>query len=548
QRVGRRLGRQVGQQNDEKPDRVIVGAVVGDQHVDAVLGLDADRVAEGFAIANLDVPALTGIDARVPYVGNHAILDEHSIAKHGIDAVLARVVGDDIDERAILGLVHDNAIALIVAQLEVGDGEVVAGFDGESVFSSTTFRWTNASGFETIGFNLRPRSVSDDGSIITSLFFPSFPLPDIREPHIWDSVNGDRLMLGALTSDFGIRGFSFGELDPDGLVSGDGTVFSTVGADWVAKVTPINFVSLGDSYSSGEGVEPFTDESNNPNNQCHRSLTAYPTLAQPRKSTKTLNELSSAGAGQPGFTWDFLACSQATIQNVSASGAGQYPGTMDTSPQLAQGVIDGDTDLVTITIGGNDLGFTEFVRDCVILSDCPNREADDLGIDWIVHLPQQIMGPFRIAVTALYQEIRAAAASNHTVVALGYPLLVSGRECPDLEWDVIGPFDPGISEAEQRFIRNMGIHLNQVLKDAANVAGIHFVGVFRDFASHEVCTEGGDPWINGIMDEQVFSFHPNEQGQAFYAAAVSAFLDQTGVGYGPGFFASGLPKNPAPQP
>ena len=33
-----------------------------------------------------------------------------------------------------------------------------------------------------------------------------------------------------------------------------------------------------------------------------------------------------------------------------------------------------------------------------------------------------------------------------------------------------------------------------------------------------------------------------------YAAALHAFLTQTGVGYGPGFFASGLPKNPVPQP
>ena len=153
-------------------------------------------------------------------------------------------------------------------------------------------------------------------------------------------------------------------------------------------------------------------------------------------------------------------------------------------------------------------------------------------------------------MTALYQEIRAAAFHNATIVALGYPLIVSGLECPDLE---IGPL--GIKEDEQVFIRRWADHLNETLEDAARVAGIHFVRVANpaiptapfSFFGHEVCATN-DPWILGITAPEKHRFHPNADGQALYANAVNAFLDQKGVGYGPGFFASGLPKNPAPQP
>jgi hypothetical protein len=435
------------------------------------------------------------------------------------------------------------------------DGEFLAGSLGSVLALSTAYRWTSVTGLETIGLNLRERSMSDDGGTIASLFFPTPPL--LKEPHIWDSANGDRWMVQALADDFGLFGFSTGVQEPDGLVSGDGTVFSLVGADWVAKVTPINFVSLGDSFSSGEGVPMFDPLTDNANNQCHRSFAAYATLARPRSSTKTLNELGSAGAEQqPGFTWHFLACSGATTRNVTADpveGSGQHPGTIDASPQLAQDFVDGDTDLVTITIGGNDLGFTKLAKDCATKPSCQNREAHDLGIDWDVYLPQQITGPFRTTVTALYQEIRAAAPKA-SIVALGYPLLVSGRVCDDLKVKVKGIVTLlGMSAAEQAFIRTMSDLLNEVLIDAAEVAGIQFVGVASEgslfsFFDHEVCTDNDDPWIHGIMDEEVFSLHPNGDGQAVYAGALNAFIAQTGVGYEPGFFASGLPKNPAPQP
>jgi len=255
------------------------------------------------------------------------------------------------------------------------DGEVVAGIR----LSQPSFRWESGAGFQDLGEHLQPRSISDDGSIITSLnFSPPSPFCCF-EPWLWDAVNGDRWLLQALVDDYGISaiaGFTRGALYSYGLVSGDGTVFSVVGSKEIAKVSPISFVSLGDSFSSGEGVPPYATGTDVPGqNLCHRSLNAYSTMVTPRTSTRSLQDFASPPSAIPGFTWDFIACSGATTNNVLSSGTGQFPGTPDTDPQLARGLVNADTDLVTITIGGNDAFFADVAVDCGQKFNCFNREA-----------------------------------------------------------------------------------------------------------------------------------------------------------------------------
>jgi hypothetical protein len=179
---------------------------------------------------------------------------------------------------------------------------------------------------------------------------------------------------------------------------------------------------------------------------------------------------------------------------------------------------------------------------CIVKPNCEDREAPGSGgLTWGEYLPQHISVTVKDAVKMLYQETKSAAP-NAAVVALGYPLLVSGIECPDLSVPFLG-----FSEEEQQFVREMVDLVNEVLEDAAQEVGIHFLDVATEFSDHEICDS--DPWIHSIKKIPfVFSIHPTERGQVAYASVLNRFLEQTGVEYAHGFFAGGLPKNPPPQP
>lgn len=106
------------------------------------------------------------------------------------------------------------------------------------------------------------------------------------------------------------------------------------------------YVALGDSFSSGEGNSPFeygSDVSNE--NECHRSSLGYPRLLQ---NDPNLN----VGVAV------FVACSGATTANVQNGGQWSEPAQLD--------ALTSETEVVTLTIGGNDVGFSNYVLGCVV--------------------------------------------------------------------------------------------------------------------------------------------------------------------------------------
>src|SRR5690349_7711081 len=95
------------------------------------------------------------------------------------------------------------------------------------------------------------------------------------------------------------------------------------------------YVALGDSYSSGVGAGSYISSSGS----CDRSTKAYPYLWNAAHSPSS---------------FAFNACSGATTDDVMAG-------------QL--GSLNSATSLVSITIGGNDAGFSDVMTTCVIQSD-----------------------------------------------------------------------------------------------------------------------------------------------------------------------------------
>lgn len=221
-----------------------------------------------------------------------------------------------------------------------------------------------------------------------------------------------------------------------------------------------NYVALGDSYSSGAGTRNYQPDSG----RCLRSPDAYP-------------QLWSRSHGVNHFS--FNACAGATTDDVVAD-------------QL--GALDRNTSLVTMTIGGNDVGFSSVVGHCLVGDDAGcGRAIDSAEARVRDELPGKLDKAFRAV---------AAKAPNAKVIVLGYPLINELGGC-----DI-----PGYTEAKREAINKGADLLDDVVAQHARSAGLNYADARGHFKGHSVCSK--DPWINGPTLPLSESFHPNVDGHA----------------------------------
>ena len=220
--------------------------------------------------------------------------------------------------------------------------------------------------------------------------------------------------------------------------------------------------------------------------------------------------------------------------------------------QLEQDLVNADTDLVTITIGGNDALFLNVVTHCATNLFPSNNCLDEIvsgGTQtWRDYVRNRIETHVKTRVANVLQEIVALTQGNATVVLLGYPLLVSdATNCAAPGFNNLGA--PGVSRDERIALRELGLFLNAHLATAAAEVGVHFVRVAERFEGHNVCDSV--PLIKGVVlgEDDKHWFHPNIDGQLAYAGELEEFFRDTAtVSYPRGYFESGMPRNPAPAP
>lgn len=216
---------------------------------------------------------------------------------------------------------------------------------------------------------------------------------------------------------------------------------------------PVDYVALGDSYSSGTGAPPYQGGT------CFRSSRGYAQL------WADTHEVSS---------FRYVACGGAT----TASMTDQFS------------ALDAGTDLVSVTIGGNDVGFANTMITCVTASDSSCVNAVNTGIESArTTLPAKL--------DATYATIRNRAP-NATVVVLGYPRLVE-------------PNGTCMSTTKRSALNRGADALHEVIAARAGAAGFRYVDARAHFAGHGAC--GPSPWINSFsLLRLVESFHPNATG------------------------------------
>jgi len=244
---------------------------------------------------------------------------------------------------------------------------------------------------------------------------------------------------------------------------------------------PFWYVSLGDSYSSGTGTTGSEDSG-----PCQRTSTAYPAL------------FNGYLQGLVGGNVDFspLACHGATT------------GTMynDQLTQVAQRSLGGFPDLITVTIGGNDLlgrntdnepaGFRGILEDCIsrVVSSC-NPSLDTAAATNVLD--------------NAYAFIRQRTGPNHSVWVLLYPQIIPPGAGVGLVCPAFGLIDA--TEADR--LRALWSRANQLIAQRAQQAGFVVIDTENVLAHHEICT--ASPWAVDLTVGSGYNstaFHPNTTG------------------------------------
>ena len=232
----------------------------------------------------------------------------------------------------------------------------------------------------------------------------------------------------------------------------------------------VDYDALGDSYASGYGVPPYE--------ACGRSQSAYAVLIDGRMKI----DLD-----------DFVACAGATTASLVSEG------------QLT--ALDEETDLVTLSIGGNDIGWSQAVGACLGGSD-----AQCAGTLAVIRSRVTTMLPGLL--DSVYTTVSASAPGAEVLIT-GYPRLFSPE---------YGSF-LAASPVEQEALNDGADLLNAVIAEAAAEHGFGFVDVTKQFLDHGV--NAPDAWILGPLDPG--AFHPDADGYEAYAAAVTAAFDPSRV-------------------
>lgn len=173
--------------------------------------------------------------------------------------------------------------------------------------------------------------------------------------------------------------------------------------------------------------------------------------------------------------------------------------------------VGADTRLVTITVGGNDVGY---VGDLSLLA--ARRSPRPFG--WAVRrlwrgpARERDYAGLRADLLALIGAVRARAPAARIVVATYPAILPPHGTCARI----------GLTETEAARMRAVAARLTATTRGAARQGGATLVDMGAIGAAHHACAPS--PWTNGQAALLDAPFHPNRPGAAATAAAIAAAL------------------------
>lgn len=320
----------------------------------------------------------------------------------------------------------------------------------------------------------------------------------------------------------------------------DNNILSVYGGHRASPTSPINvskyvllntdgylsqlaYLALGDSFSSGEGAYSYNIGTDTNLNRCHVSTESYPDLITASLHLNSAHNIACSGAKFDDVTTSSLTYKGQATDGVSLSSrhqaellAAYTPGYL---PQLAF-TTHYMPQNQTITISGNNLGFSDIIIDCVANirhPSCYHSYEDRLEV--FENINAQAAG-----LTSLLADLKRQANPGARIYAVGYPQIVAaGGNCA---------VNVHLDSSEITFAIAMTDKVNDMIEAAAKSAGVAYIDVTDAFAGHRLCeTKSDDVAVNGLtfgndIPRQFHkplaneSFHPNKLGQHLLAKAV----------------------------
>ena len=235
-----------------------------------------------------------------------------------------------------------------------------------------------------------------------------------------------------------------------------------------AQAMAKQYVALGDSYAAGVGSRVFYSESGS----CKRSPEAYaPKIAAAK-----------------GYTLNFEACSGAKTPEVNEKQLGKLSST---------------TSLVTLSIGGNDAGFSNVIINCALYYFTCGSAVSEANS----YIANKLPG----VLNTTYNNVKSRATTAKVEI-IGYPHLFTdtGTTCN-------ANFLTGSNEKK---LNETADKLDAVIKSQAESHGFTFVDPRSAFKAHEVCAS--EEWLNGQSNPLEESYHPNVKGYAQFRKEIEA--------------------------
>jgi lysophospholipase L1-like esterase len=257
-----------------------------------------------------------------------------------------------------------------------------------------------------------------------------------------------------------------------------------------AAISPLRYVALGDSYSAASGVLP-PDPTAPP--ECLRSILNYPHVI----------------AGTTGAQLTDVTCGAAETKDFSE---GQYPGV---APQLD--AVKKDTQLVTMTIGGNDSNvFIETVLACGSLGVLSLGQGSPCKDRYGSSFEDTIRTTTYPALVRALQAVRAKAPRARVAI-LGYPWIMPPSG---------GCFDKmPIASGDVPYVRGIQAALNDAVRRAAAATGATYVNLNTVSEGHDACQPIGVRWVEPVLQgTNAVIVHPNALGEREMATRTMAVL------------------------
>jgi hypothetical protein len=257
---------------------------------------------------------------------------------------------------------------------------------------------------------------------------------------------------------------------------------------FAASASAASWVGLGDSYAAGPLIP---NQSLNPLG-CLRSDKNWAHLA----------------AAQLGRSLSDVSCSGATTADMTAA-QNVTPGP--NPPQF--NALTAAVQTVSLSIGGNDIGFTSIIENCASLTPFGHPCLDQYDAGGNDQLAARIAATAP-KVAAVLQGIHARSPSARTLV-VGYPAILpeTGSGC----WPQVP-----LAWADVPYLRATQKRLNTMLAQQAAANGAVYVDAYTPSIGKDACKSSGTRWVEPLVPGNAAApFHPNARGMVGIAPVVA---------------------------